>query len=310
MSLCMSLCFGLKPNLTHLSRNPVHAGLSKRRLKGVNVQFTFKHRIMKNLQAILISAIGLLFVMASCNDTVEDLTGTNTTTTSSETNSGTSTEGNTATGTSIWEMFNNGVTVTEQNGTMVIQSNGIPDHGSPYFEEGHAMYEAYNGSNPRFNLNPNRISEQNLTFYIPANPEEAVSKSATPMGAIGVARNGIPFYNQYAAGQSPLTNEINSFDQYNAHPQMTGQYHYHIEPLYLTELYGRDAFLGVLLDGFPVYGPEEKGRTITNADLDEYHGHFGPTPEFPEGIYHYHITDEDPYLNGDGFFGVTGSTGR
>lgn len=30
--------------------------------------------------------------------------------------------------------------------------------------------------------------------------------------------------------------------------------------------------------------------------LDECSCHFGPTPEFPEGIYHYHLTaDEAPY---------------
>ena len=62
----------------------------------------------------------------------------------------------------------------------------------------------------------------------------------------------------------------------------------------------------MLLDGFPVYGPEENGMEITNADLDEFHGHFGPTKQFPTGIYHYHFTDEDPYLNGSGYYGEKG----
>ena len=35
------------------------------------------------------------------------------------------------------------------------------------------------------------------------------------MGPIGVSLNGVPFYNQYAGGGAPLSNEINSFDQYN-----------------------------------------------------------------------------------------------
>lgn len=32
------------------------------------------------------------------------------------------------------------------------------------------------------------------------------------------------------------------------------------------------------------------------GDLDMCNGHFGPTPEYPDGIYHYHITVEFPYI--------------
>jgi hypothetical protein len=55
--------------------------------------------------------------------------------------------------------------------------------------------------------------------------------------------------------------------------------------------------IGVLRDGFPVYGNlGEDGVEVTNGDLDACSGHFGPTPEFPDGIYHYHLTeDEAPY---------------
>ncbi|HWA05236.1 MAG TPA: YHYH protein, partial [Ignavibacteria bacterium] len=103
------------------------------------------------------------------------------------------------------------------------------------------------------------------------------------------------------------TGEINSFEQYGGHPQQQGQYHYHLEPYYLTAAKGDSALLGFLLDGFPVYGPEENGETVTNSDLDVYHGHFGFKEDFPQGIYHYHITAEAPYLNGDGFYGTPGT---
>ncbi len=33
------------------------------------------------------------------------------------------------------------------------------------------------------------------------------------------------------------------------------------------------------------------------GDLDQCHGRFGVTPEFPAGIYHYYITDEFPYIS-------------
>ena len=64
-----------------------------------------------------------------------------------------------------------------------------------------------------------------------------------------------------------------------------------LNPFGLRRL-GEDAFIGLLLDGFPVYGPVENSIRLTNDDLDDYHGHIHDTPEFPEGIYHYHITDE------------------
>ena len=196
------------------------------------------------------------------------------------------------------------------NGTIVtFTTNDLPNHTSPYWPSNNPLHEAYNGTNANFNLNPNRISTQNFTFTISLNPTEAANKEATNLGPIGISRNGVVFFNQYAGpNNQPLTNEINSFDQWLGHPQNTGQYHYHIEPTYLINQFGDDAFLGLLADGFPVYGPLEDGMTITNSDLDEYHGHVSATEDFPNGIYHYHVTpNEDPYLNGNGYFGTPGN---
>ncbi len=192
-----------------------------------------------------------------------------------------------------------------------IYATGVPDHKSPYFldtdweEEQH---EAYTVSG--FRLNPNRIATHEYEFRIPLYPTEASTKSTTPMGAMGVAINGVPLYNQYAAGGADLTREIFSFDKYAGHPDGGGRYHYHIEPTYITENKGEDALVGVLLDGFPVYGPMENNETLSSDDLDDYHGHFGATADFPEGIYHYHITADAPYINGDGFYGVPGTVSR
>jgi len=193
------------------------------------------------------------------------------------------------------------------NGTSVtFTTTDLPNHTSPYWDVSHPLYEEYSGTNSSWTQNPNSIGEQNITFTMTLNPAEAKNKSTTPMGPIGLARNGVVFFNQFAAGGASLTNEINSFDQWFGHPAGT-TYHYHIEPAFLTETFGEDAFLGLLSDGFPVYGPRENGTTITNTDLDDYHGHVSTTADFPDGIYHYHITNEDPYLNGNGFFGTAGS---
>jgi hypothetical protein len=196
---------------------------------------------------------------------------------------------------------------------VVIKTNGFPDHKSPYYlgtTWASTRYEAYNGTNPQFGLNPNRIAQADATFKIPLNPKVATTHAATPLGAMGVAVNGVSIFNQYAAMYSPLTNEANGFDQYGGHPQQQGVYHYHVEPTYITTNKGKDALIGFLLDGFPVYGPLEGTKTITNADLDVYHGHTGVTADYPAGIYHYHITSADPYINGNGYYGTPGTVSQ
>ncbi|PWJ59943.1 YHYH protein [Dyadobacter jejuensis] len=208
-----------------------------------------------------------------------------------------------------------GATSITSDGTYVtIKTNGVPDHKSIYQSASSGLYEDFSGSTfggYQFIKNPNTIATQSLTFKIPIEPKVASSHAATPLGAIGVALNGVPFYNQYAGPNQPLTNEVMSFDQYWGHPQQSGQYHYHVEPLYLTQVKAsRSALLGFLLDGFPVYGPEENGAEVSNDALDAYHGHSHATADYPEGIYHYHITDADPYLNGSGFYGTAGTVSR
>jgi hypothetical protein len=87
------------------------------------------------------------------------------------------------------------------------------------------------------------------------------------------------------------------------------------------------AVIGVSMDGYPIYGlwgydaqmnvvemkssyKLKEGETGYNGiddyvyepglgHLDVCNGHFGPTPEFPDGIYHYHST----MLNGEGDMG-------
>ena len=208
-----------------------------------------------------------------------------------------------------------GATSIISDGSYVyIKTTGQPDHKSAYYGSTNPLYESFSGvtfKGNMFSKNPNSIAAQSYTFKIPINPAEAASKSATPLGPIGVSLNGVPFFNQYAGPNQPLTGEVVSFDQYWGHPAPRGDYHYHVEPLYLTTVkYNKSAFLGFLLDGFPVYGPEENSATVKNENLDAYHGHKHPTTEYPNGIYHYHITDADPYINGSGFFGKAGTVSQ
>jgi len=210
----------------------------------------------------------------------------------------------------VFTNFTSDVTVSLEGGFVVLRSKGVPNHNSPYFQTSDPRYEAYNGTNPNFMLNPNRIAEQNLVLRIPATPTVATTSQPTPLGPIGMALNGVPIFNQYAGPQQPLTGEINSFDQYNGHPQQAGMYHYHVEPLFITQTRGRSGLVGFLLDGYPVYGPVENGRTLLSADLDAFHGHEHATGEYPQGVYHYHVTPDVPYINGSGFKGNPGTVAQ
>lgn len=234
---------------------------------------------------------------------------------SSDSGAITNTETGTQTGTissdapAFYKNFGNGVNVTVEGNYVVISSKNLPDHKSPYYGVGNANYEAYNGTNTRFVLNPNRIAESQLKLRIPITPTRLTTPTPTPLGPIGIAINGVAIFNQYAANNQPLAGEIDSFDQYNGHPAPTGEYHYHVEPTYLTRN-SREALVGVLLDGYPVYGPMENGALVLTSSLDAAHGHMGATKEFPGGIYHYHTTSDAPYINGSGFAGSPGTVVR
>jgi hypothetical protein len=154
------------------------------------------------------------------------------------------------------------------------------------------------------------IVAQNITFRIPADPRAATSHQATSGGPIGIALNGVVIFNQYNGVGALLGSlEFNNFDQYNGHPTPAPMetYHYHIEPVWLTQKNGSDSLVGFLLDGFPVYGPVENGKRLTSSDLDAYHGHTTATADYPSGIYHYHCTNDAPWINGDGYYGTPGT---
>ena len=203
--------------------------------------------------------------------------------------------------------------VTSDGTTISIKVNGLPDHKSPYYATTNSLYQSYSGvtfGGFVFVKNPNSIIEQSGIFKIPINPKMATNHAATPLGPIGIALNGVPFFNQYAGpNNQELKGEMAGFDQFYGHPQNSGVYHYHVEPLHLTTLKStKSGLMGFLLDGFPVYGPqEETGSAVTNANLDVYHGHSHATVDYPNGIYHYHFTSEAPYLNGNGFYGTPGT---
>jgi hypothetical protein len=252
---------------------------------------------MKQMLSVGLISIAVMFSISCKKDKNNDTGGTNNNTVPD-----------------IYKKIYGATSITSDGSYVYIKTSGTPDHKSIYYPTSNALYENFSGTTfggNTFHKNPNSIATQNYTFKIPLNPEVASTHQATPLGPIGVSLNGVAFFNQYAGPNQPLTNEVVSFDQWWGHPAPSSEYHYHVEPKYLTTVKAsKSALLGFLLDGFPVYGPEENGATVTNAMLDAYHGHTSATADYPNGIYHYHITSTDPYINGSGFYGTPGTVSR
>ena len=222
----------------------------------------------------------------------------------------------------LFDYFDSTVTIYVDGDEIVIEGDGVPSHLSPYFvqtygqtqngfyywldSDGDGINDLWMQTQANMNLNPNRIAQQGYEFRIPLYPAINPNGPAdTFLGPIGVSINGVPFFNEYESPTETLTNQvIQSFDPGNGHPAPQGRYHYHFPPESLITV-TEDNFLGFAGDGFPVYGPKNPdGNNAQN--LDDYHGEFGPTPDFPDSIYHYHTNFTSPYIIG-AFAGTLGT---
>lgn len=175
--------------------------------------------------------------------------------------------------------------------SITLKSNGLPDHKTPYWGSTNALYEAF-PSGHQANANTEMIA-QTYAMTIPTNPDEASKKEETSLGEIGMALNGVAIFNDREGGNVSLdAMTLTTFDDSGAHPAPGKNYHYHTTGKYTSV---DDAkLIGFLRDGFPIYG--RKDTTGIYPTLDEYGGHYGPTQDFPDGIYHYHASNVN-YLN-------------
>ena len=91
----------------------------------------------------------------------------------------------------------------------------------------------------------------------------------------------------------PLENEIGTLDYSGAHtgPQ---SYHYHLEPKAWSD--DDDVLVGIISDGFFVYGRKCSLTGTYPTDLDASGGHTHTTDHSESDEYHYHVNNE-AYLN-------------
>jgi hypothetical protein len=186
------------------------------------------------------------------------------------------------------------LTVTIEGNYRVFRSNGRPNHTTGVYPV------AKNDDAASYDPNPNRISVQNLVYRLPLNPTVAET-SGCAGGQVGVLLTGSPVFNAVdAGGRDAVAHELQ--DACAGHPEIRGQYHYHNLTSCIDDSgTGHSKLVGYAFDGFGIYGMRgEDGSQLTDAALDECHGHThaiewdGKTVV----IYHYHATAEYPYTVG------------
>lgn len=115
--------------------------------------------------------------------------------------------------------------------------------------------------------NPNQPANQDFCFRITRNPVPNTGALVnTPLGHIGVWRNGVSIFNardgmsynnQGIWNRNALVWEGISFDDCLGHPAPNGEYHHHVTPncLYdhLDDTQHSD-LIGYAFDGYPIYG--------------------------------------------------------
>lgn len=183
--------------------------------------------------------------------------------------------------------YKSAVTLSATTTTVTMKSEGLPDHVTPYWGSGNALYEEQISGHV---VNPGSMQSQNFVMTIPLNPTEASSKEETSLGPIGMALNGVAIYNDREGGNVPVdAGTLLSFDRAGAHSGPGGLYHYHFNGDFTTD---DDAnLLGWLRDGFPIYGRKCSATNDYAAGLDVNGGHTTATTEYPTGIYHYHCSN-------------------
>ena len=195
------------------------------------------------------------------------------------------------------------VTVILSGNSVIIESNGLPNHTSPYWSNTTAR-EMDGISTPAAASNHALFVEPTVTSYaqmapgnidnfngsysltISANPTLASSTTSTGLGAIGIAISGAMIYNDEEGPNVPLANAVGSLDYTAAHtgPQ---SYHYHLEPKAWSN--DDENLIGIMADGFFIYGRKCNSTGTYPTDLDSSGGHTSTTQHTTTAEYHYHI---------------------
>jgi hypothetical protein len=215
----------------------------------------------------------------------------------------------------VFDADNVSVMLGNGGSEIIIETNGLPNHTSPYWSNtiarsavdpmGNTLTTpAASENHPLFSepiatsyeqMAPGNIDDFNGSYSltVSAVPKKSSTSSATGLGSIGIAVSGAMIYNDEEGPNIPLDGAVGSLDYNGAHtgPQ---SYHYHLEPTAWSE--NDDELIGIIADGFFLYGRKCTSTGTYPTGLDESGGHTSATKYNDEEEYHYHIQNE-LYLN-------------
>ncbi len=197
--------------------------------------------------------------------------------------------------------------VTIADGTFRFVSDGLPNHErQAEYALPNAGVRVPDASTATAGADP--TTAQSYDYSIPTVPTKAESPTDASLGTIGVMISGAALFNPYEGDGSTVAmasnftvknakgEEVAFLDSCNGHPTPMGQYHYHALPKCVTSqvdtVGGPSHIIGVAFDGYLIYGDRDaNGAVVTKDQLDACNGITSPTPEFPDGVYHYVLLD-------------------
>ncbi len=198
---------------------------------------------------------------------------------------------------SAFDEFNSeAVSVSFDGDDIIIESTGVPNHTSPYWDSANSLYIDPVIADPN-QMSPGAINTGSYTVTVPASPQRATNTSDTGLGAIGISVSGAPIFNDEEGPNISLSENVASgFDYAGGHMGPTG-YHYHLESTDVEEntllSHDDERLVGILQDGFLIYGRKCNATDDYPTDLDESGGHRSATQHSNgEEFYHYHIINE------------------
>ena len=185
---------------------------------------------------------------------------------------------------------NDSVLITVNATHVVIRTKCLPNHPTATFPD---RWRALDGD-------PNYIQEKDLTFHLPLEPQQnpaAIAMSegnknrALNGGPIGVAINGVVFFNPFDEG---AVDALWRLDRCCGHPSPNEMYHYHKYPVCLNTPWaddgeGHSSLIGFAFDGFPIYGPYENKGLLAKDDTSNPLNEFNVHQDDLRG-WHYHVT--------------------
>jgi hypothetical protein len=211
----------------------------------------------------------------------------------------------------------------DEAGNLVTQDQFVPDNVVLTFKgDGFLTVTSKNLPNhptARFpGLNPSYIQEMTRTYRLPLEPvinpaavamNDRDENRALPMGPIGIAVNGVVFFNPFDAGMRDASSIM---DYCCGHPNPDNQYHYHKYPICVNTPFvdkgdAPSQVIGFAFDGLPVYGPYQSAGVMAKDSTTNPLNAFNACYDAVRG-WHYHVTPgRFPYLIGGYFAKVESS---